>query len=94
MNTASSTGNPEPMHRSLWDLPSGQTRVIHAFADGLSDAVRTRLTELGFHPGARVTCLVRPRLGAPRVYQVSGTVYSLDRSIAARLTLHPAGEGH
>jgi ferrous iron transport protein A len=42
--------------------------------------------EFGFHQGEAVTCLLRPGFGAPRVYRVSNTVFSLDVEIA-RLVL-------
>jgi Fe2+ transport system protein FeoA len=38
--------------------------------------------EFGFHQGEAVTCLLRPGFGAPRVYRVSNTVFSLDVEIA------------
>jgi Fe2+ transport system protein FeoA len=38
--------------------------------------------ELGFHPGERVSCLQAPALGAPRVYRVSNSTFSLDDEIA------------
>jgi ferrous iron transport protein A len=38
--------------------------------------------EFGFHPGETVSCLLKPGLGAPHVYRVSNTVYSLDKDIS------------
>lgn len=55
------------------------------FDSALPDAYRIRLMEFGFHPGETVSCLLSPGLGAPRVYRVSNTVFSLDREIAARV---------
>jgi Fe2+ transport system protein FeoA len=39
--------------------------------------------EFGFQPGARVQCLLNPGFGAPRVYSISNSVFSLDKEIAA-----------
>lgn len=43
--------------------------------------------DLGFRAGQRVTCLLIPGFGAPRVYVVGGATYSLDRATATRITL-------
>lgn len=75
----------------LWTLVKGQCAVIRGFASALPDTYRQRLTEMGFHGGERVTCLLRPAFGAPRVYRVSNTVYSLDEDIAAHILMRPEG---
>ncbi len=48
-----------------------------------------RLMELGFHPGERVSCLQAPAMGAPRVYRVANTVYSLDDDVARHVRVRP-----
>ncbi len=75
----------------LWDLAAGQSCEVTGFDDALSDAYRVRLMELGFHPGESVNCLLVPGMGAPRVFQVSNTVYSLDADIATRVQVKLAG---
>ena len=52
------------------------------FDDALPEPYRVRLMEFGFHPGEHVVCLISPGLGAPRVFRVSNTVFSLDGEIA------------
>ena len=68
--------------RSLWQLRKGASCVIRGFDDALPPRYVTRLTELGFRPGADVFCTVAPRLGAPKFYRVANTVYSLEKAIA------------
>lgn len=75
----------------LWTLVKGQRAVIREFGAALPDTYRQRLTEMGFHGGERVTCLLRPAFGAPRVYRVSNTVFSLDEEIAAHILMQPEG---
>ncbi|MFO7762173.1 MAG: FeoA family protein [Wenzhouxiangellaceae bacterium] len=75
----------------LWVLGTGQRAVIAGFDPVLPEAYRQRLTEMGFHGGERVTCLRQPAFGAPRVYRVSNTVFSLDREIAAHILMQPEG---
>ncbi len=70
------------MTDTLWQMKRGESRVIESFDPDLSSAYRTRLVELGFRPGARVACVVSPRLGAPKLYQVASAVYSLESQIA------------
>lgn len=63
-------------------LCEGEEGVVVDFDDALSEAYRIRLMEFGFHPGETVSCLLKPGLGAPHVYRVSNTVYSLDQDIS------------
>lgn len=67
---------------SLWSLVKGQCAAIDGFDDSLVEAYRVRLMELGFHPGESVSCVQAPALGAPRVYRVANTVFSLDDDVA------------
>lgn len=81
MNSSRPTAVESPP-RTLWAMRRGQQARIQAFDDGLDPAYRVRLSELGFHPGERVTCLLSPAFGAPKVYRVSNTMFSLDRDLA------------
>lgn len=67
---------------SLWALDKGQQGAIEGFDDALREEYRIRLMELGFHPGEIVACMQAPALGAPRVYRVANTVFSLDDQVA------------
>lgn len=72
---------------SLWSLSKGQSGVIDSYDDALAEHYRVRLMEMGFHPGETVTCLQAPAFGAPRVYRVSNTVFSLDDEVASHIKL-------
>jgi Fe2+ transport system protein FeoA len=71
--------------QSLWTLARGEAAIIESYDDALPEIYRNRLMELGFHPGERVSCLQAPALGAPRVYRVSNSTFSLDDEIARHL---------
>lgn len=74
---------------SLWELPAGESAII-AGINGELDAPSQRLMDIGFRKGQRVTCLLTPGFGAPRVFVVGGATYSLDRTIAERVkTIEP-----
>lgn len=70
---------------SLWALKAGEACEILSYDDALAEKYRIRLMEFGFHPGESVTCLQSPALGAPKVYRVSNTVFSLDDEVAAHV---------
>lgn len=74
---------------SLWTLTRGQCGAIDSFDDALRDEYRIRLMELGFHPGEQVSCLQAPALGAPKVYRVANTVFSLDDQVATHVRIRP-----
>lgn len=73
----------------LWTLAKGQCGGIEGFDDALRDEYRIRLMELGFHPGERVSCTQAPAMGAPRVYRVANTVFSLDDEVALHVRVRP-----
>ncbi|GAB5412933.1 MAG: hypothetical protein Cons2KO_05360 [Congregibacter sp.] len=80
------------MNVSLWSLAKGQRGAIDGFDEELREAYRVRLMELGFHPGEQVSCLQAPALGAPRVYRVANTVFSLDDEVAQYVRIRPENE--
>ena len=80
------------MTDSLWTLKTGAICEILGFDDALADKYRIRLMEFGFHPGESVTCLQSLAFGAPKIYRVSNTIFSLDDEVAShvRVRLLPA----
>ena len=75
------------MKPSLWSLQAGQNCEIVSYDDALAAPYRVRLMEFGFHPGEQVKCLQAPAFGAPKVYQVSNTIFSLDDEVASHITV-------
>jgi len=67
---------------SLWQMSRGKTGVVTGFDDSIKTNIRVRLEELGFREGAVVTCSTAPKLGAPKLYQVANSVYSLEQPLA------------
>ena len=72
---------------TLWTLRQGRSGVVSHLAGELSEALATRLTDLGFRTGQRVHCIHQPGFGAPRVYRVNGSTYSLDNQLAEQVVL-------
>ena len=68
---------------TLWDLRQGSSAKVSSFKASIESSYRTRLTELGFHPGEQIACVLSPSLGAPKLYQDNNTVDSLDDSSAS-----------
>ncbi len=79
------------MNVSLWSLKAGDQCRILGYDNALADAYRIRLMEFGFHPGETVVCLQSPAFGAPKVYRVSNTVYSLDDEVASHVQVQVVG---
>ena len=72
---------------TLWKLHQGRSGVVSHLTSELSEALATRLTDLGFRVGQRVHCIQQPGFGAPRVYRVNGSTYSLDNQLAEQVVL-------
>jgi Fe2+ transport system protein FeoA len=72
---------------TLWDLKQGTSATVHSFVSSLESSYRTRLSELGFHPGENISCVLSPSLGAPKLYRVNNSVYSLDDSVASLIKI-------
>lgn len=72
---------------TLWDLTQGTSATVSAFAASIEAGYRTRLSELGFYPGESIACVMAPSLGAPKLYRVNNTVYSLDDSTASMIEI-------
>jgi Fe2+ transport system protein FeoA len=73
------------MKASLWSLKTGDQCEILGYDAALDEKYRIRLMEFGFHPGESVSCLQSLAFGAPKVYRVSNTVYSLDDEVASHV---------
>ena len=71
--------------QSLWSMKAGESCEILAYDDILAGPYRVRLMEFGFHPGETVVCLQAPAFGAPKVYRVSNTIFSLDDEVATHI---------
>lgn len=71
-----------PAPTNLWHIGPGESCRVTGFEPSLGEDYRARLMDLGFHPGETVTCLLRTRFGAPRLFRVNLSVYSLDDQIA------------
>ena len=68
---------------TLWDLKKGQSGILTGFDEKLDSRYQDRVLELGFRPNTKISCLKNSAFGAPRVYQVNNSVFSLEDSIAS-----------
>jgi Fe2+ transport system protein FeoA len=73
------------MSINLWSLKSGDRCEILGYDTALDEKYRIRLMEFGFHPGELVSCLQALAFGAPKLYRVSNTVFSLDDEVATHV---------
>ena len=77
------------MKISLWSLKAGDRARIGGFDEALAEHYRVRLMELGFHPGEQVACMQAPAFGAPKVFRVANTIFSLDNEVADHILVEP-----
>lgn len=75
----------------LWSLRPGESSEVLGFAAALPERYQGRVMEFGFQPGNRVSCLLSPAFGAPRVYRISNSVFSLDRNVAEHVLVAASG---
>ena len=75
--------------RSLLDLKVDEEGQIDSFSAHLSHDYTIRLRELGFREGEFVKCLRSPPLGAPRIFLICGSVFSMETKIAQGIKLIP-----
>ncbi len=69
--------------KNLWHLDSGQSARMTGFDEKLDPRYRDRVEQLGFRPSVKVSCIKAPAFGAPKVYRVNNSVFSLEDSIAS-----------
>jgi len=79
------------MNLSLWSLKAGDQCEILGYDDALAENYRIRMMEFGFHPGESVSCLQAVAFGAPKVYRVSNTIFSLDEEVADHIYVRLVG---
>ncbi len=82
------------MSLSLWSLNAGDRCEILSYDDALAEKYRIRLMEFGFHPGESVTCVHSLAFGAPKVYRVSNTIFSLDDEVATHVRVRLTDDVH
>lgn len=79
----------EPGAPTLATLPPGEEAVLDRI--DLPEPLATRLMELGFVPGNRVSAPFAAPGGDPRVYRVDGSEVALRRETARHLRVHRPG---
>ncbi|MBP9708580.1 MAG: ferrous iron transport protein A [Oligoflexales bacterium] len=70
---------------TLLDLKTNQEAQILSLSSNINSANATRLRELGFREGEFVRCLKTPPFGAPHVYLICGSVFSMEAEIAKEI---------
>jgi Fe2+ transport system protein FeoA len=72
---------------NLWNLRENQEALVKDFCPSLLTQHRNRFIELGFREGESVKCIKTPPFGAPHVFEVSNTVFSISREDASKIFL-------
>jgi Fe2+ transport system protein FeoA len=75
---------------SLADIPIGRTATVRGIAG--PRAFRRRLLEMGLTPGTEVRIVTVAPLGDPLQIAVRGGQWSIRRTEAAQIEIHPSSE--
>ena len=76
---------------SLYELPVGETAVLHDFR--MPAHVAEHLMNLGFIPGMEVRVTRSGPGGDPRVYRVDGTEVALRRDVSKQIEVRRPAKG-
>ena len=71
--------------RSLDQIVIGSHAIIVKLHTSLQ--VKHRLTELGFIPGTKITCVSKSILGNPRAYKIRGNVIAIRNEDAKNIEI-------
>ena len=74
---------------TLWELNPSSHATISKLSKNLHKQLYSRLNDLGFIPTETITCLRASPFNGPRVFQVSDSVFALDREIAQLIQVEP-----
>lgn len=56
---------------------------ITGYEATIDETIRLRLMDLGFTTGNLVECLRRVPLSGPRVFEIAGSVFALEKEVAS-----------
>jgi Fe2+ transport system protein FeoA len=73
--------------KSLSQLKIKEKALITGFTPKMPASHTQRLQELGFREGVSILCLKRPPMGAPCVYQIGGSVFSIDSQTQVEINI-------
>lgn len=70
---------------TLWNLKKGESAKIIGFQKDLPNDYLTRLYDLGMLIDETIQCVLKPGLGAPSIFQIQNSIYSLDKNISDKI---------
>jgi ferrous iron transport protein A len=73
------------MEPTLLDLKVRQEARIVRFEETLQPEFCHRLQELGFCEGMLVRCVRETPFGGPKIFEVSGSIFSIEHDVARKV---------
>jgi Fe2+ transport system protein FeoA len=67
---------------TLWEMAVGSHAKITGYNTSIDSGVQDRLGGLGFAIGKNVECVRHTPFFGPRVFEVSGTIFALEKQLA------------
>ncbi len=74
---------------NLWNLEESQSAKVEDFDGAFETQMQTRLKNLGFNNGNQIKCLKKLPFDGPRSFQVSDSVFCLEKDIAEKIKIGP-----
>lgn len=71
--------------KTLWNLKEKSQTKITGIDQSLGKEIITRLLTIGFKEDADVTCVKSIAFQGPRSYQITDSIFSLEKKIAERI---------
>ncbi len=78
--------------QSLWEIKENSKAIIDIYNDSIRIEYKSRLLELGFSPSTEITCLKITPFNGPRVFEVSGSIFTLERDLAKNIFVKALNE--
>lgn len=79
---------------TLWDLPAKHIAQIASVSNTLDTKVVDRLSDMGLVCGQSVTCVRKGPIGGSIVLQLGGSVFAIDRTLAAHIHVDATEQTH
>lgn len=73
---------------TLWQLPVKTSATVVNLSASLSEHVLARLHEMGVEIGREISCIRRGPFNGPIVLEMGGSVFALEKELAAQINIH------
>lgn len=77
---------------TLWEMAVGSSAKITGYSTSIDSGVQDRLGGLGFSIGKNVECVRHTPFSGPRVYEIAGSIFALEKQLAIEVLVQTVPE--